>query len=308
MTNQELTMKIDSFAHILPPNYYQKMLAIAPDIPAKFPFIKIKSLVDLNARLAQWPDENTRQVISLANISPEDFTDPNTSARLCQEANNELAAIVQKHPDRFAAGVAVLPMNNIDAAIAIISSVKENPFLAGAQIFTRHFGQSIAAEQFRPVLAQAAKMGVPLWLHPVFDTRKPDNNLVFSWEYELSQAMLQLVQADIFADYPNLKILVHHAGAMVPFFQGRIEHILDAEHAAAFKKFYVDTAILGNTPALQLTIDYFGVDHVLFGTDAPFAVMPAGADKIVTEAIDNLQISDAGKQKIFAGNAAQFLA
>lgn len=64
-------MKIASFAHILPPNYYQKMLAIAPGIPAKFPFIKIRTLVALKARLAQWPDDNTRQVISLATSAPK---------------------------------------------------------------------------------------------------------------------------------------------------------------------------------------------------------------------------------------------
>lgn len=89
-----------------------------------------------------------------------------------------------------------------------------------------------------------------------------------------------------------MKILVHHAGATVPFFSGRINHILDPEHAEMFKNFYVDTAILGNTPALQLTIDYFGINHVLFGTDAPFAVMPSGADEIVSNAIENLDISD----------------
>ena len=114
--------------------------------------------------------------------------------------------------------------------------------------------------------------------------------------------MLQLVQSDLFQDYPNLKILVHHAGAMVPFFSGRIDHILDEKHAQDFKKFYVDTAILGNTPALQLAIDYYGIDHVLFGTDAPFAVMPSGADQIITQAINDLTISDKDKQKIFHDN------
>lgn len=76
--------------------------------------------------------------------------------------------------------------------------------------------------------------------------------LVFSWEYELSQAMLQIVQADILGKLPNLKTLVHYAGAMVSFFSGRIERILDD-----FKKFNVDTAILGNSAALNLAIDYF---------------------------------------------------
>ena len=114
--------------------------------------------------------------------------------------------------------------------------------------------------------------------------------------------MLQLVQSDIFKKAPDLKILAHHAGAMVPFFSGRIDHILDQEHAEMFKNFYVDTAILGNTPALQLELDNIGINHVLFGTDAPFAVMPAGADKIVTDAIENLNISDLYDKKIFETN------
>lgn len=297
-----MTTKIDAYAHILPAKYYQKMLSVEPNIPNMFPFIKIKTLMDLDERLTKWPDQNTKQVISLANISPEDFTDSKTSAELCQSANEELSNLVDEHPGKFAGAVAILPMKNIESACKVISSIKDDENLVGAQIFTRHLGKSIADKEFRPVLAQAAKLHVPLWMHPVFDARKPDNNLVFSWEYELSQAMLQLVQSDLFQDYPNLKILVHHAGAMVPFFSGRIDHILDEKHAQDFKKFYVDTAILGNTPALQLAIDYYGIDHVLFGTDAPFAVMPSGADQIITQAINDLTISDKDKQKIFHDN------
>ena len=297
-----MTTKIDAYAHILPAKYYQKMLSVEPNIPNMFTFIKIKTLMDLDERLTKWPDQNTKQVISLANISPEDFTDSKTSAELCQSANEELSNLVDQHPGKFAGAVAILPMNNIESACKVISSIKDDENLVGAQIFTRHLGKSIADKEFRPVLAQAAKLHVPLWMHPVFDARKPDNNLVFSWEYELSQAMLQLVQSDLFQDYPNLKILVHHAGAMVPFFSGRIDHILDEKHAQDFKKFYVDTAILGNTPALQLAIDYYGIDHVLFGTDAPFAVMPSGADQIITQAINDLTISDKDKQKIFHDN------
>lgn len=300
-------MKIDAFAHILPPKYYQDMLEISPEIPTIFPFIKIKNLIDLTSRLKQWPNDNTKQAISLVNISPEDFCKPNQAAHLSRKANDELAEIVFDHSDKFEAGVGVLPMNNIDEAIKIVDEIVQNPHLIGAQIFTRHLGKSIADPEFRPVLAKAAEANLPLWLHPVFDQRKPDNNLVFSWEYELSQAMLQLVESKIFEDYPNLKILVHHAGAMVPFFAERINHILPNEEAKCFKNFYVDTAILGNTPALQLAIDYYGLDHVLFGTDAPFAVPPSGANAEVSGAINNLAISKQDKQKIFSENFVNFL-
>lgn len=300
-------MKIDAFAHILTPKFYEKMLKIKPTIPEKFPFIKIKTLVDLDQRLIKWPEEGMKQVISFANINPEDFTDGEEAAQIVKAANQELADIVAGHSDKFEAGVGMLAMNNVSASQNILEGIKDNRYLAGAQIFTRHLGKSIANSEFLPILAQAAELNVPLWLHPVFDTRKPDNNLVFSWEYELSQAMLQLVQNDVFVKYPDLKILVHHAGAMVPFFKGRIEHILDQKHAEMFKKFYVDTAILGNTPALQLTIDYYGIDHVLFGTDAPFAVMPSGANDLVSQAIDHLQLSKEDQEKIYYQNYQNFL-
>lgn len=295
-------MKIDAFAHILTPNFYQTMLDIDATIQQKYPFFKIETLVSLDERLEQWPDKNTKQVVSFANINPEDFVNGEKANKIAVNANQELAGIVANYPDKFEAGVGMLAMNNIPASLKILDAIKENPYLVGAQIFTRHLGKSIADPEFEPILVKAAELNLPLWLHPVFDKRKPDNNLVFSWEYELSQAMLQLVQSDIFKKVPNLKILVHHAGAMVPYFSGRIEHILDQEHAEMFKNFYVDTAILGNTPALQLALDYFGINHVLFGTDAPFAVMPAGADKIVTDAIENLDISDLYDKKIFETN------
>ncbi len=295
-------MKIDAFAHILPEKFYQQMLAIDPKIPNKYPFIKIKTLADLDSRLKLWPDKMVKQVISLVNISLEDYAGPEESAALCQKANEELAAIVSCHRDYFAGGVAILPMNNIPEAVRVIEQVAQDPVLVGAQIYTRHLGKSIADPEFMPVLVKAAELGVPLWLHPVFDPRKPDNELVFSWEYELSQAMLGLVQADLFEKYPQSKIIVHHAGAMVPFFAGRIDHILDPVHAADFKKFYVDTAILGNPAALNLTIDYYGIDHVLFGTDAPFAVQPSGANELIVSAIDSLDLTKEELAKIYHGN------
>lgn len=302
-----MKMKIDAFTHILTPKFYQKMLNIDPDIPQKFPFINIQTLVDLDARLNLWPDKATKQVLSFANINPEDFVAPDQAASLAKNANQELSQIVDNHSDKFEAGVGMLALNNVSESLNILEDIDKDPNLVGAQIFTRHLGKSIADPEFRPVLLKAATLDLPLWLHPVFDLRKPDNNLVFSWEYELSQAMLQLVQSDIYKQAPNIKILVHHAGAMVPFFSGRIDHILDHEHAQMFKNFYVDTAILGNTPALALAVDYYGINHILFGTDAPFAVKPSGADEIVSAAIENLDISDLYDKKIFETNYYHFI-
>jgi len=174
--------------------------------------------------------------------------------------------------------------------------------LVGVQLFTQALGQPITAEAYEPVFAKMAAIGAPIWLHPVFDMQKPANNLTFSWEYELTQAMYGIVAAKYFRKYPELKVIVHHAGAMVPYFSQRIKYIQTAEDYADFQKFYVDTAILGNPKALELAADFFGIDHVLFGTDSPFGIPPVGPTAVIEQAVNDMAITAAQKQAIFRDN------
>lgn len=298
--------KIDVFAHVLLPKYYKKMLELDGELPKKYPFINHPHLTNIDEKRKFW-DGETKQIISYVNINPEDYVEPKRAADLCREANEELKEIVTENKDMYHAGVGMIPLNNIEEALLILEEIKESGELCGVQLFTRALGKSIADTEYRRIFEKCNELNLAIWLHPIFDIRKPDNNIVFSWEYELSQAMLQIVEENIFQDYPNLKIIIHHAGAMIPFFEGRINNILPKEQATDFKKFYVDTAILGNTKALELTMSYFGADKVLFGTDAPLGVAPAGATKEIIEAIENMDISKEDKEKIFYKNIENIL-
>lgn len=298
-----MTLKIDAFAHVLLPDFYEKMLTLDKALAQKMPFIQNPVLTDMNKRRATMPAK-TKQIISYVNTNPEDYMAGEMAALLVTEANGELLAAVQANSDIFTGGVAMVAMNHTPEAVRVVEAfVPAHPEILGIQLFTRHLGKSVADEEFKSVFEAAAKYDVPIWLHPVFDARKPDNNIIFSWEYELTQAMLEIVQAGYFQAFPNLKILVHHAGAMVPYFAGRIERILPEDQAADFKKFYVDTALLGNPKALELCVDYYGVDHVLFGTDAPLGILPAGATEVIAQAIETLALGDEEKRQIFTGNA-----
>lgn len=295
-------LKIDAFAHVLLPNFYKKMLEINPNIPKEIPFINNEVLTDINKRRKNMLP-NVKQIISYVNVNPEDYTDKKTSYELCREANEELIATIKENQDLFYGGVCMIPMNNIDGAIDIMENqVLKNKELFGIQLFTRALGKSIAADDYFKIFEYANKYDLPIWLHPVFDSRKPDNNIVFSWEYELSLAMMDIVEKGIFKKYPNLKIIVHHAGAMIPFFAGRVKYILGSDKEEEFKKFYVDTALLGNTKALELAADYFGVNHLVFGTDAPLGIMPAGATKEILEAIDEMNITEEEKEAVLENN------
>lgn len=299
--------KIDVFAHVLLPEFYEKMLMLDKELPEKMAFIKNPVLTDMTKRREMMP-KDTKQIISYVNANPEDYMAGKMAALLVRKANEELVKTVQENSDIFSAGVAMVAMNNVEDSIKQMEDfIVKDKTLIGIQLFTRHLCKSVADEEYKPIFDYCAQNDIPIWLHPVFDERKPDNNIVFSWEYELTQAMMEIVQAGYYQEFPNLKIIVHHAGAMAPYFAGRIERILPESQANDFKKFYVDTALLGNTKALELCADYFGVDHVLFGTDAPLGILPAGATEVIAEAIEDMQLTDSEKTQIFSENAKQLL-
>lgn len=298
---------IDAFAHVLAPEFYQKMLSVEPKLPDKMPYVNVPAMTNIDFRREN-EIVSTQQIISMVNINPEDYTNSDEAYALCWQANIELDQMVKNNPDLFIGAVAMLPMNNPNGLQKILTEqIPKRKNLLGAQIFTRALGKSIADSDFTALFSTAAKLQLPLWLHPIFDERKPDNNIIFNWEYELSQAMLQLVQSGIYQQNPELTILVHHGGAMVPFFSERIKNILPVQQSCDFKKFYVDTAILGNSEALQLAISYFGIDHVLFGTDAPFGIPPVGANQQILTAIDNLLLHQTEKDQLVRGNAERLL-
>ncbi|MFC6294914.1 amidohydrolase family protein [Lactiplantibacillus daoliensis] len=299
---------IDVFAHVLPPKFLAKMVAINPKILDQFPYMKNPLLTDMAKHLVSLPAGH-QQVISAVNLNPEDFVDSEQAADLCRSANEEIAAMVQNNRAIFPAGVAMLPMNNIPAALRLIDEqIVGSHELVGVQLFTQALGKPITDAAYEPIFAKLAAIGAPIWLHPVFDTAKTDNNITFSWEYELTQAMNGIVAAKYFRKYPTLKVIVHHAGAMVPFFSERIKYIQSAENYADFKAFYVDTAILGNPKALELAMDFFGNDHVLFGTDSPFGIPPVGPTAIIEQAVNAMRITASQKRQIFSDNWQQLTA
>jgi predicted TIM-barrel fold metal-dependent hydrolase len=126
--------------------------------------------------------------------------------------------------------------------------------------------------------------------------------------------MLRLVEAGIFVDYPNIKFIIHHAGAMVPFFAERVKWVMNnhpryhtyPELHRHFKRFYVDTALYGNSPGLMCAYHYYGSDHMLLGTDFPLGPRWGMVEGTVAS-VDRMEIPEVEKQKIFRDNAIELL-
>jgi uncharacterized protein len=107
-------MKLDLFNHIFPRAYYERMLEVAPNGKDLHKRVReIPCIVDLDERFRIMDGfEDYQQVICLGSPPIEVFGPPPLSTELARLANDGMAELVSKHPDRFPAFIASLPMND----------------------------------------------------------------------------------------------------------------------------------------------------------------------------------------------------
>jgi predicted TIM-barrel fold metal-dependent hydrolase len=327
-------MKIDIFPHILPVKYKEAFQKVNKSEV----FIKMHNIIptlsDLDYRFRIMDEyDHLMQVLTLSSPPVENFADPKQSASLSKLANDEMAELVVKYPDRFAAAVACLPMNDMNAALDEVDRAINDLHFRGVQIFTPISDKPLDSAEFLPLYEKMSQYDLPIWIHPQREMDYPDYRTektskyavhsMLGWVYETSSAMVRLVLSGILEKYANLKFIVHHGGAMIPFLNRRVASFIDfsatrlenriLEHISGppidyFKMFYADTAIYGNTAGLMCSYDFFGAQHLLFGTDMPydsqFGLTFTGE---TIKSIEQMAISDAEKKMIFEDNARGLL-
>src|SRR4029079_16778578 len=104
----------------------------------------------------------------------------------------------------------------------------------GVQIFSNVRGKPLDSPEFLPLFDAMAGYYLPILLHPIRGAETPDyltesRSLyeiwwTFGWPYETSVAMARLVFSGLVDRHPDLKIITHHMGAMIPYFEGRVGH------------------------------------------------------------------------------------
>ncbi len=332
-------MKIDLFCHILPPAYFERMTAVSTRAAYMQKRVRgIPAMVDLDERFRMMDlFDDYVQVLSLAAPPIEALGPPDRSPDLARLANDTMAETVARHPDRFPGFIASVPMNNPDATVQEIERAVNDLSAVGIQIFTNVNGRPLDEPDFVPVFQRMVEIGRPIWLHPTRtgtfadyateEKSKFELWWTFGWPYETSVAMARLVFAGYFDRWPELQIITHHMGGMIPYFAGRIGPGLDQLGSRTddedlsvylkrlkkrpydyFKMFFADTALFGAPQAMACGLQFFGADRVVFASDFPFD--PEKGTFNIRETIkdiDGLPISDAQRAQIYEGNARKLL-
>jgi len=327
---------VDIFNHFMPAAYFERLRQLVPDHPAATAFPRLPTLWDINARLRLLDQFGEyQQVLSLANPPIELLGTQRETPELARLANDGLADLCRRHPQRFPTFIASLPMNNIDATLQEIDRSVDELGAKGIQVFTNVAGKPLSAPEFRPIFARMVQHDLPVWVHPMrgpqfadYATEQTSEDEIwftFGWPYETTACMTRLIYSGLFDELPDLKIITHHMGGMIPYFAGRIAlgfrqiffgapdrnpgaERLKKAPSTYFRMLYADTALNGDTAATRCGHDYFGTSRCLFATDAPFdAEQGRGLIAKTIAAVERLDISNDERAQIFDGNARELL-
>jgi predicted TIM-barrel fold metal-dependent hydrolase len=331
---------IDCFNHFFPKALWDKMMSTpgaAADIgarmrgvPAIYDLDERKRVVDMFRK-----QKNYQQVISLGMPPLEALGSAAEVEEFAKLGNDGMAELVAKQPDYFCGYLASLPMNSPNAAKEFERAIKNGA--NGVQIHTNINGKPLDEEEIRPVFEVAEKHNKPVFLHPSRTASMPDYPgekkskyeiwWTFGWPYETSTAMARLVFGGVMDRYPDLKVLAHHLGAMVPYFEGRVgpgwdqlgNRTTDEDYKSLlksmkkrpldyFKDFYADTAVFGSKPATECGLSFYGSDRVLFASDCPFDPEKGpGYIRDTIAILESLDMPDADREKINYKNAQALL-
>jgi aminocarboxymuconate-semialdehyde decarboxylase len=325
---------VDIYCHIFPDKFFQEMNRIAPRLGNIAARLRgVKKLFDLGERFREMDQfGDYREIISLPNPPIEDFAAGEVGLNLARIGNDAMAELCARHPQRFPTFVAAVSMTDVEGSVREARRAVKELGAAGIQIFTNIGGRPLDDPAFESIFATMAELEQPIWLHPARTASMPDYPAeqksrfemwwCFGWPYDTSVAMVRMVFNGLLDRYPHLKIVTHHLGGMIPYYDGRIgpglqvlgsrtsdedySKILPSlkrPHLDYLHDFYGDTALFGGgVHAVRCGLEFFGSDHVVFATDTPL-----GPIAPTIEAIKRLDISDADRRKIFCGNAERLL-
>jgi aminocarboxymuconate-semialdehyde decarboxylase len=223
--------------------------------------------------------------------------------------NEEMAGAQRKYPGRVWASAAV-PLLDTRIAIEVLDDAVGRLGLMGVNL-PGSIGSDprIDAERLEPFYAHVEKLGLPLFLHPtdavfadMLDGYDGALHLSLGRVVEVSVAAMRLVLSGIMERHPNLKVVMSHTGGALPYQSGRMDKNsgrakLRQPTSTYLRRMYTDT-VSPHAAGLKFAIEYYGIDHVMYGTDYP-CWDPATALKLLGE----INLSQADQEKLFYTNA-----
>jgi 6-methylsalicylate decarboxylase len=152
--------------------------------------------------------------------------DDDKATELARLVNEDGARIVSEYPDRFGL-FASLPLPDVDAAVAEARYALDDLRADGIVLMTNHGGVYLGDERLQPLYAELDKRSAVVFIHPTSAPNDPPVGRfaapVFEFMFETTRTIVDLVAGGVLHDFPNLHVIVPHAGATLPVIASRVD-------------------------------------------------------------------------------------
>ena len=319
-------MKIDIHAHVVDRRYVDQLAADAgltarktatgQTLMRKHGYTVLwhrEGMFDIDERLREMDRKGVdMRVLSVSTPNVYEWRGAR-QVEMARYMNDVTAAMVRRHPDRFA-GLASLPLADTEATLAEIDRATAELGLQGAMIGSNVAGLALSDKRFEPVWARIDALRLPVFEHPMFPASTAANEefempLRVGFVFDTTACAARMIYSGIFERFPNFPYIMAHTGGALLMILERLDngyrlfpdcraHItrLPSEYA---KRLYYDTCCFYG-PALTMAHAIVGADHLLWGSDDPFISADAAH-------VENLPLPREDKEKILGRNAARLL-
>jgi aminocarboxymuconate-semialdehyde decarboxylase len=222
--------------------------------------------------------------------------------------NTEIASAQREHSGRFF-GTAAVPLLDTDEALAVLDHAVGELGLRGVNLPPMSGDETVDAKRLEPFYARVAELGVPLIVHPTdiafgvaLDGYDQALQRTIGRLLDSSVTVLRLIFGGVLERHPGLKVVQTHAGGLLPYQAGRIDKnariaALPEAPSTYLKRLFVDT-VAPQALTIRTAVEFFGADHVLYGTDHP-----CWSQRAAVDVIEEAGLTDRDRERVMSANA-----
>ncbi|MES2217308.1 MAG: amidohydrolase family protein [Pseudomonadota bacterium] len=288
----------------------------------------IEILCDLGEKRIQAMDKAglDMQVLSFSSPGVDEFDpDHQSAAHSATESNNLIFETVKRYPQRFKGFATIAPYDVAQGVKELERAIKELKFVGWLSHSNYGEGQYLDDKKYWPLLEAAQSLNIPIYLHPTTPLAPEFGKYGFAlggppfgFQVDAALALLRMIYAGVFDQYPKLKIILGHMGETLPFLMPeRIDWAFANPNVSKLPGFiktrpaikrtpnqvlmenvYITTSGRFSKPLLEYCLKVLGAEKIMLATDYPYENLQQSMDFI-----RGCGLEDKIFQQICSGNA-----
>jgi aminocarboxymuconate-semialdehyde decarboxylase len=266
---------------------------------------------DVGRRLADMVEDGTdMQVLSPMPELLSHWLPPDDAEYLADVMNDEIAAMMAQAPRNFA-GIGMVCAQDVSRAVRQLQKVKALGF-AGIEIGTHINGVALGSDALFPLYEAAEALDLGIFVHPLHPAgmervgASPEFAATAVFPLETALASVSLLAGGVPERFPRLRILLSHGGGALSWILPRMDFgwslglkgRMSQSPSKLARQFWYDT-ILYDPASLSFLANAVGGDHIVVGSDYPFAIRQKQPGAFASRAL--------GNEAVLSDNAFGFL-